>query len=54
VHACLGSAIARIAIRIAFEEFHNIVPAYSRVQQQLAWMPSSTFRSPLALQLAVQ
>ena len=54
VHACLGSAIARIAIRIAFEEFHNIVPDYGRVQQQLAWMPSSTFRSPLVLQLAVQ
>jgi cytochrome P450 len=54
VHACLGSAIARIAIRIAFEEFHDIVPDYSRVQQQLAWMPSSTFRSPLVLQLAVQ
>ncbi len=30
VHACLGSAIARLAIKIAFEEFHKIVPDYRR------------------------
>ena len=54
VHACLGSAIARMAIKIALEEFHKVVPDYSRVQEQLAWMPSSTFRSPLVLQFKVQ
>ena len=54
VHACLGSAIARMAIKIAFDEFHKVVPDYTRVQEQLAWMPSSTFRSPLVLQLAAQ
>jgi cytochrome P450 len=54
VHACLGTAIARIAVRIAFEELHRVVPDYRRVQQQLAWMPSSTFRSPLRLDLEVQ
>lgn len=53
VHACLGSAIARIAIRIAVEEFHAVVPGYERVEQDLPWMPSSTFRSPLQLRLAV-
>ena len=52
VHACLGSAIARISIRIAVEEFHAVVPEYSRVETQLPWMPSSTFRSPLQLKLA--
>ncbi len=51
VHACLGTAIARLAIRIAFEEFHQVVPKYCRVADQLAWMPSSTFRSPLVLDL---
>lgn len=51
VHACLGTAIARLAIKIAFEEFHAVVPAYRRVADQLAWMPSSTFRSPLKLWL---
>ncbi|MEX8518496.1 MAG: cytochrome P450 [Leptothrix sp. (in: b-proteobacteria)] len=54
VHACLGTAIARLSVKIAFEEFHKVVPDYRRVQQQLAWMPSSTFRSPLVLDLAVQ
>ena len=53
VHACLGTSIARLATKIAFEEFHKAVPSYSRVADQLAWMPSSTFRSPLALELAV-
>lgn len=51
VHACLGSAIARMAVAIAMEEFHKVVPVYSRVQEQLPWMPSSTFRSPMALEL---
>jgi len=53
VHACLGSAIARMAIRIAFDELHKVVPDYSRTQEQLPWMPSSTFRSPLYLELTV-
>ena len=52
VHACLGTAIARMSVKIAMEEFHKVVPNYSRVQQQLPWMPSSAFRSPMALELA--
>jgi cytochrome P450 len=52
VHACLGSMIARLAVRAAFEELHKVLPDYHRVQEQLPWMPSSTFRSPLRLELA--
>ena len=52
VHACLGTAIARLSVKVAFEEFHKVVPEYRRVQEQLPWMPSSTFRSPLRLDLA--
>jgi len=52
VHACLGTEIARLGVKIAFEEFHKVVPDYKRVQEQLPWMPSSTFRSPLRLELA--
>lgn len=54
VHACLGTAIARLAVKIAFEEFHAVVPSYRRVADQLPWMPSSTFRSPLRLDIARQ
>jgi cytochrome P450 len=53
VHACLGTAIARLAARLAMEEFHQVVPKYQRVDNDLTWMPSSTFRSPLKLELAV-
>ncbi len=52
VHACLGNAIARMSVKIAFEEFHKVVPDYRRLDPQLFWMPSSTFRSPLRLELA--
>jgi cytochrome P450 len=53
VHACLGSAIARMALKIAFEEFLKVIPEFRRVDAALPWMPSSTFRSPLRLDLAV-
>ncbi len=52
VHACLGTTIARLSVKAAFEEFHKVVPEYRRVQEHLPWMPSSTFRSPLRLELA--
>ncbi|HUW25936.1 MAG TPA: cytochrome P450 [Gallionella sp.] len=52
VHACLGTAIARLSIKMAFDELHKVIPEYRRVHQQLTWMPSSTFRSPLRLELA--
>ncbi|MBT0964017.1 cytochrome P450 [Denitromonas iodatirespirans] len=52
VHACLGTTIARISVKAAMEAFHEVVPDYRRVQEQLPWMPSSTFRSPLRLELA--
>ncbi len=54
VHACLGATIARMATRIAMEEFHRVVPDYSQVaaDESVRWMPSSTFRSPLVYELA--
>jgi hypothetical protein len=53
VHACLGTAIARLSVKIAFEELHKVVPDYTRAEESLQWMPSSTFRSPLRLELAI-
>jgi cytochrome P450 len=54
VHACLGAMVARVSVRIIFEEFLQRYPEFTRVQQQLPWMPSTTFRSPMKLELAVQ
>ena len=51
VHACLGNAIARMALKIAFEEFFKVIPEFKRAHEKLDWMPSSTFRSPLRLDL---
>ncbi len=53
VHACLGTAIARLAVRIVFEQFLVRYPEFSRTDATLRWMPSTTFRSPLKLTLAV-
>lgn len=49
VHACLGTAIARLACKVAVEEILAHFPQISAVEQDLRWMSSSTFRSPLAL-----
>lgn len=55
VHACLGGTIARIAIKIAMEEFHKVIPEYGQAanDDDLKWMSSSTFRSPLAYELKI-
>jgi cytochrome P450 len=54
VHNCLGGAIARMATRIAMEEFHKVVPAYRLADEPLKWIPSSTFRSPLRLPIELK
>jgi cytochrome P450 len=51
VHACLGSAIARLATRLAMEEFLLAIPDFGRAEATLGWVPSSTFRSPAKLLL---
>ena len=53
VHACLGSMVARMAVRIIFEEFLRAFPEFSRAEQDLPWMPSTTFRSPTRLELII-
>jgi cytochrome P450 len=54
VHACLGAMVARMAVRIIFEEFLPVFPDLRRVHPQLPWMPSTTFRSPMRLDLAAR
>lgn len=51
VHTCLGTQIGRLATRVLFETMHARIPNYERVDSELKWMPSTTFRSPLRLEL---
>lgn len=51
VHSCLGSMLARVACALVFEEFLKAVPEFTRVDEKLAWVPSSNFRSPQVLRL---
>lgn len=51
VHACLGSAIGRVATQIAYEELLRVVPEFTRIDDRLEWVSSSNFRSPKALRL---
>ena len=51
VHTCLGTQIGRLATRVLFETMHARLPVYERVDRELKWMPSTTFRSPLRLEL---
>jgi len=54
VHACLGAMVARLAVKVIYEEFLAKFPEFTRVDEKLDWMPSTTFRSPMSLRLAVQ
>lgn len=51
VHSCLGAMIGRLGAKLVFEEFLGRIPEFERVDDRLAWMPSTTFRSPLRLRL---
>ncbi len=51
VHSCLGAMLARVACQVVFEEFLKAIPEFTRVDQQLPWVPSSNFRSPRVLRL---
>jgi cytochrome P450 len=52
VHVCLGAPIAKLASQLCMEELLARIPDFTRVDDTLAWMPSSTFRSPMRLRLA--
>jgi cytochrome P450 len=52
VHACLGAAIARLAVAVSFEELLARIPDFEIVDSELSWTPSTNFRSPLRLELA--
>jgi len=51
VHACLGAAIARLAIKASFEAFLQRIPEFALSGEDIPWTPSTSFRSPLRLVL---
>ena len=53
VHSCLGAMLARVATQVVFEELLAEIPEFHRVDETLKWVPSSNFRSPQVLRLAV-
>ena len=50
-HVCIGAPFARMLVRTAMTEFHKRIPEYHRVASHIDWIPSTTFRSPVALDL---
>lgn len=53
VHICLGTLMARLVTRTAMTEFLTRIPDYHVAAEKLDWNPSTTFRAPLALPIAV-
>jgi cytochrome P450 len=51
VHACLGSALARLACKVAVEELLLAIPDFTIMEETFPWIPSSNFRSPQRLML---
>lgn len=49
VHACLGSALARLACKAATEELLTAFPEFGLAEEHFPWVPSSNFRSPQRL-----
>lgn len=50
-HICLGGQIARFAVRVAMNEFLDVIPHFEQVHadDELEWLASSNFRSPQKL-----
>jgi cytochrome P450 len=52
-HFCLGSQMARMVTELAMRRFLKRIPEYRLTVDRTAWVPSSNFRSPVALPFAV-
>lgn len=50
-HVCVGAPFARLIVITAMNELHRRIPDYRQASEQLEWIPSTTFRSPVALPL---
>ena len=52
VHACIGSALARLTVSIVFKVFLERLPQFRRLESDPPWVPSGNFRSPIRLRLS--
>jgi cytochrome P450 len=52
-HFCLGAQMARLVTEVAMRRFLERVPDYHLTADKVAWNSSSNFRSPTALQFAI-
>ncbi len=50
-HFCIGNDFARMVMERAMHVFLEQMPQFSLGESQLDWVPSSNFRSPVALPL---
>ena len=50
-HMCVGAPFARLIVITAMNELHRRIPDYRLATSELEWIPSTTFRSPVALNL---
>jgi cytochrome P450 len=48
-HFCLGNTLARLVTTVAMQEFLQAIPDFCLTSPDLTWIPSSNFRSPVAL-----
>lgn len=51
-HRCIGTNVAEILVINAMNVFLQRMPVYRQIRPALAWMPSTTFRSPVAYEIA--
>jgi len=52
-HFCIGSQFARLVTDTAMRRFLARVPDFALARREFDWLPSSNFRSPMALPFAV-
>jgi cytochrome P450 len=52
-HFCIGSQFARLVTDTAMRRFLAQVPDFALARREFEWLPSSNFRSPMALPFAV-
>lgn len=55
LHMCLGAPLARLEMRVILEELLRAFPRMRLVPgQHIGWVPTITFRGPLALRVALE